>query len=464
MKSLIRHACAAFALIPMPMLTAAASAQTAVAEPPLHAALNAPERLTLSGSVRARGEAIDGQSRAGFGESDRLFSIRTTILAEYRGDGWRAGGELFDSRAYGARTGSAIGTGEVNTIEPVQAYIGVTIAEPFGKGSRAAAQLGRFTLNLGSRRLVAADEYRNTTNGSSGLRTDLHLANGTDATLIYTLPQLRLPDDAASIRDNDARLDRESFDLRLWGGIVSHRQLLGAAMGELSYFRLDERDSPGRPNRNRHLDSVSARIIREPAIGKIDYEIEAIRQTGTVRASIAAAAPTLQVGAWFAHADIGYSFAGALKARVSIEYDYASGDAPGGHYGRFDTLFGMRRADLAPAGIYAQIGRANISTPAVRIEIAPTKRLDAFVTYRPMWLAEKTDAFSTSGVRDARGLSGSFAGHQMEGRARWWWIPTLLRGEINAAWIAKGRFLKQAPNAPAAGDTHYGAVAVTAFF
>lgn len=40
-------------------------------------ALNAPDNLTLSGSMRVRYEAIDGQARPGFNERDDLISLRT---------------------------------------------------------------------------------------------------------------------------------------------------------------------------------------------------------------------------------------------------------------------------------------------------------------------------------------------------------------------------------------------------
>jgi hypothetical protein len=443
---------------------ATAMAQDAKSGPLLHDALGAPEELVISASIRARYETLDGQSRAGFGPSDELYSVRTTLFAEYRGDGFRIGGELFDSRAYGSEPGSAIGTGEVNTFELVQAYVAADISEPFGKRSKASAQLGRFTLNLGSRRLVAADDYRNTTNGYTGVRADLRLRDGSAATFIFTLPQVRLPDDLPSILDNESHFDRESFDLRLWGGLFSKPRVLGQAMAEVSYFRLQERDGPGRPTRNRSLHTIGARVIREPLAGKIDYEAEAIYQLGSIRASLAPNAAELDVSAWFLHLDAGYSFPGPLKARLSLEYDYASGDGSGRRYGRFDTLFGMRRADLAPAGIYAQIGRANISTPGVRLEVAPTPRLDGFVAYRAMWLAERTDTFSTTGVRDVTGGSGRFAGHQVEGRLRYWLMPKSLRAEFNAAWIGKGHFLKEAPNAPETGNTKYGSFAITTSF
>ena len=112
------------------------------------------------------------------------------------------------------------------------------------------------------------------------------------------------------------------------------------------------------------------------------------------------------MSAWFAHLEAGYSFRHPWAPRIALEFDYASGDRRGGKFGRFDTLFGMRRADLAPAGLYNAVGRANLLAPGVRAEIAPSKRLDVFAAYRPLWLALRTDSFSTTGVRDASGSSG----------------------------------------------------------
>lgn len=432
--------------------------------PSLHAAIGHPENFRLSGSVRVRYETLDGQPRTGFRPEDEQLALRTTLAAEYRGNIFRIGGEIYDSRAYLDKPGSAISANEVNVLEPVQAYVGADFKDAFGPRTLAQVLFGRMTLNLGSRRLVAADDYRNTTNGYTGLRADLKARDGTTATLIYTLPQIRLPDDLPSVREQKFQLDRESFDLRLWGGIVARPKTIAGATAELSYLRLQEFDSSGRPTRDRDLHTVSGRVIRDPKPGNWDFEAEGIYQFGGISSNTAANAARLPVDAWFLHADAGYSFPGAAKARLSVEYDYASGDGLGRRYSRFDTLFGMRRADLAPAGIYNAIGRANISTPGVRLEAAPGKRFDAFSVYRAMWLANRFDAFSTTGVRDPSGRSGSFAGHQIEARARYWIVPGFLRGEINGVLLAKGRFLKSAPNAPRTGDTHYLATALTATF
>jgi len=442
-----------------------AGATPAMAAPPtLQQAIGNPEDLKVSGSLRVRYEVLDGQPRAGLRAEDEQLTMRTTVAAEYRSGGLRVGGELYDSRAYLDRAGSAIGANEVNTFELVQAYVGADLGAALGRGSSLQLQAGRMTLNLGSRRLVAADDYRNTTNGYTGVRADARTRDGTTLTVIYTLPQVRLPADLPSVLRARTQWDRESFDLQLWGALMARPKTIAGATAEIGYFGLHEDDAPGRPTRNRSLHTMSARVIRDPKPGRWDFEAEGMYQFGGIRADLSSAASRLDVSAWFAHADAGYTFPGRLRARISLEYDYASGDGPGRGYGRFDTLFGMRRADLAPAGIYNAIGRANISTPGVRIEVAPGKRFDAFATYHALWLASRTDAFSTTGVRDASGQNGRFAGHQVDARLRYWIVPGFLRAEANAVWLRKGRFLRDAPNAPRSGDTHYLATGMIATF
>ncbi|WP_084253503.1 alginate export family protein [Sphingomonas pituitosa] len=412
------------------------------------------EGLTFAASERVRVEAIDGQARAGFNDSDQLVNFRTTLLARYQQGAVSVVGELWDSRVYNGNRGSPVTTGEVNTLEPVQAYVQLDLGAALGRGSKLRLQVGRFMLNLGSRRLVAADDYRNTTNGYTGVRADWS-AGRWAATAIYTMPQRRRPDDLDALLSNQPAIDREGAALVLWGGLISRARTIGPATIEASYFHLGEHDTPGRPTRDRSLDTASVRIVRDPAPAKLDYEIEAIGQTGSQSGSIAAGAARQAVRAWFVHARAGYSWAGAWKPRLMAEFDYASGDAPGGSYGRFDTLFGMRRADLAPAGLYNAIARSNVVAPSLQAEAAPDARTDLMLSYRPMWLAARTDAFASTGVRDARGRSGDFAGHQLDGRVRYR-LSKAVRLEADAVLLAKGRFLRDAPNAPPERWTKYG--------
>ncbi|WP_254503034.1 alginate export family protein, partial [Salmonella enterica] len=93
--------------------------------------------------------------------------------------------ELFDSRVWGDNSGTPVTTNEVNTLEPVQAYVAAGLDGALGRGTKLTLTAGRMTLNLGSRRLVAADDYRNTTNGYTGVRADFAAPQGWKAILIY---------------------------------------------------------------------------------------------------------------------------------------------------------------------------------------------------------------------------------------------------------------------------------------
>jgi Alginate export len=418
----------------------------------------------IAGSVRMRQEILDQQFRPGFNEDQSLFSMRSALLAEWKQGNWRVGAELYDSRAYGADTRDVLTTGEVNALEFVQAYAVRSFPDASGKGTSAQVQVGRFTMNLGSRRLVAADEYRNTTNGYTGVRADFTLRDKTAITAYYTLPQERRPDDIDSLRHNDIHMDHESFDLQLWGLFASKPGLPGGVTADASYVGFTEADAPGRPTRNRNLSSFSGRVIRDPKPGELDFEAEGVVQTGRVRAGIAPNATLQDVSAWFAHVDAGWTFDARGRPRLSMEYDYATGDDSSTSYGRFDTLFGMRRADLAPSSIYSLLGRSNLQALGLRVESTPTPRLDGFAVFRGIWAASATDQFSTSGVRDPTGASGRFGGYQVDARVRYWVIPQTLRAEFNGDWLSKRGLLRDAPNATPYGNTLFLSFALTATF
>lgn len=420
--------------------------------------------LELSGTLRARWESIADQARAGYNRSDDLFNLRTILTADWHPDPQvHLVAELWDSRVYGGNRGTPVTTGEVDALEPAQLYVAVALPGALGRGTKLDLQAGRFLLALGSRRLIAADDYRNTTNSYTGLRADLAAPGGWQATAFYTLPQQRLPSDIDSLLKNRPEIDRESFDVVLWGGIASRAKTLAGAMAEVGFAHFGERDAPGRPTRDRSLNSVSARLIRDPKPGTWDFEVEGIVQRGTISASLAANAPTQAVAAAFAHADIGYTFPAGWKPRVSLDFDYASGDRPGGRYGRFDPILGMRRADLAPGGLFNAIARTNLISPGVRLEAVPSAKSDLMVSYRPFWLAAPEDAFSASGVRDPSGASGRFAGHQVDARLRYALTRTV-RLEADVVLFAKGRFLREAPNAPPGDFTRYVSLNTTFLF
>lgn len=454
------------ALVASTLLAAGTAHAAEAPSNPLYAALGSPADWTISGSVRVRLEGIDDQFRpAPAAESDAFLSLRTTLFAEYHPGPLRIGAELFDSRGYLEKDNSSVGTTEINAVELGQAYVGLDLGQSLGAGSRSAITAGRFTMDDGARRLIARNQFRNTINSFTGVRLDWTDAAKDKALLFWTMPQYRLPDEPDRIQDNDVQWDRESTDLQFYGGSFTKAGVLGGTL-EVYGFGLSERDSPRYLTKNRHLFTPGIRLARAPKAGLTDWDFEAIYQTGHERGTTA---PTdlkkLDVSAYFLHAEVGHTFAAAWSPRVAIQYDLASGDGSNPDtYHRFDTLFGARRGEYGPTSLWGAVSRANLSSPALRLEAAPDKRLDGFVAWRPLWLANRTDSFSGTGVRDKTGASGSFAGNQVEGRVRYWVIPKIVRAEAGAAWLFKGHFLQDAPNAPDDGDARYGYADLTFSF
>ncbi|TPG42473.1 alginate export family protein [Sphingomonas koreensis] len=424
-----------------------------VAAAPAHAQAS-DSKLSIDFNLRARLETIDGQFRPGISTSDTALLFRTGLAASYDAGPITIGGEVMDSRVYFEHKNSSVSTNEVNALEPIQAYI-------TGKLSDTASLTGgRFTMDIGSRRLVARASFRNTTNAFTGGRFDWASKAGDSVTAFWTMPQARLPSDLPSLEDNDVKLDRERIGVQFFGASAIKAHVLGGTL-QAYLYRLAEDDSPVEQTKNRHLWTPGMRLYRAPKTGQIDYEVEAAWQTGHTRSSTAITDTNdLDVSAGLVHASVGRSFAARWSPRISLAVDYASGDHAGGKYGRFDTLYGARVFEFGPSSFYGPVSRANLVSVEARVEVKPSKRWDGYIAVRPLWLDSATDSFASTSVRDAAGTAGSYAGTQFDMRARYWLVPKQLRLNAGFAMIAKGRFLTDAANAPADGDTHYGFVEV----
>lgn len=415
----------------------------------------------LSATMRLRYEAIGGSARAGVPASETLVNLRTIVRSRYHTGPLTFQLDVWDSRVLSPARPSAVSTNEVNALEPMQ------VSARYDFGAPAAAlhgglTVGRLATEIGSARLIANDDYRNTANGFTGARLDLAGRSGLHATLLYLLPQQRLPEDVEGVRTGRPEIDRAGLDTQLWGGNAG-LPVFGRVALDVTGLRLDERDRPGRATRDRQLTTFGGRLFAPSAPGNWDIDIEGFRQTGRTSASAAPGAATLDVSAWFLHAEAGYRLAHGWQPHLSAEFDYASGDDRAGRYGRFDTLYGHRRRDFSPAGLLSAIGRSNIVAAGARAEFFPGKRIEAFGSVRKLWLASRFDGFATTGVIDASGASGRDAGWEFDSRIRYWLLPKRLQLEIDGIVIAKGRFLKQAPNRTNDSNTRYLSINLTTF-
>lgn len=431
---------------------------------PAVAETSEPEGFDISGSVRARGDVIEGQFRPGKAEDDTLLMLRTIVKASYDAGPVELVGELVDARVYGQDLDTPISTSDVNALEPLQAYVGVDLGEIVGEGHSGQLKAGRFTMNIGSARLIGRPDDSNFPPAYTGAVLDLATPGESEFQLFWTMPNTRLPKDPAELQDNEVELDRSTSDVQFYGAHYA-RPLFGKVHGEIYAYRLDERDAEGYPTRNRDLFTYGLRLNREPAAGKFDFDLEYARQNGDVRSGTAATDTTdIDVDAFFFHAQAGRKFSGGWTPRLSAHFDIASGDAPGGKYSRFDPLFPARRSEFGPTGIYGPISRSNLVSLGVRAEAKPSGKLDLMAMYRALWLDEAGDSFASTSVRDAAGASGKWAGNQIELRVRYKLIPDRLDLEAGGAYLDKGRFLREAPNAPQTGDTRYGYLSLVTKF
>lgn len=423
----------------------------------LHDALNLPNWLSLSVEQRTRYETMDGSFKAHSKGGDQQIPLQTDVWLQANLGAFRLGTEFLDARALGADSGSDISNTHADTADFIQAYAAWADQAIFDSGIGAEVVAGRQTLNLGSRRLVGRNAFRNTINSFSGIKLRLLNYDKWQFTSFVTMPVIRYPKSSADILDGVHVWDQEDTHTWFSGGFLELYDLAWGINSEVYLYHLDEGDSNRNQTANRRYFTPGVRFYIKPKKAQFDFQSETIGQTGTVRSSTAANSSTnLEHTAWFQHVDMGYTFNMPWSPRLALEYDYASGDKnPNDNKDqRFDTLYGVRRGDFGPTGIYGAFARSNINSPGYRINLAPAADLQFGVSHRIFWLASAKDAWTTANLQDKTGNSGDYVGHQLDLTSRWD-VNSSLNLETGWTHLFKGEFAKNAPSAPDQQDIDY---------
>jgi len=410
-------------------------ALVACAATPAAAAGQPVRGLHLDVEQRTRFEIMSHRFRLDAPDASRAVVFRTRLRLEIREivDPLRFVLELQDSRAALTDEPFAARARHVNEHDVLQVHVQLVADRFLGADLPTVLQAGRFTLDLGRRRLVARNGMRNTTNTFDGVLWQLGAEDRWMLHAFVTRPVTIEPD----------KLDTSTRARHFWGAQYQNRRhdLLNV---ELYYLGLHEDTTTAA---RRTLSTVGARLYRTAAPGRLDYEVESVWQTGS----------TAGRGhrAHFQHGELGYTVGPAWNSRFSAHYDYASGDRDpaDGRLGRFDTLFGARRSDLAPTGIYGPFFRSNLHTPGARWAGTPHPVLSLSTTWRAFWLAQARDAWSGSGLQDATGGAGAFLGTHVEATARL--RLRIVAVELGYAHFFKGSYLDRVPGSPGTRDSDY---------
>lgn len=430
-------------------------------------ALGGLEWFQVSGEQRSRYESLHNQFRyrrvgsawtRPFGNDEDVLALRTSLMIAGGTKAVSAGLEILDSRQLGNVDSSFVDTTMVNTVDILQAYVDFHFGE-WGDGKHRL-RVGREAVDLGNRRLMARNAYRNTINAFTGIDW-MWESKENSVRAFWTMPTERLPDDFESLKDNKHDWDQQSLDLQ-FAGIYYDHKIDPQTNFELYLFGLEER---GANTRQRELLTPGFRLNHRAKPGAWNYELEGTFQFGESKESTSATAPMRDHVAGFATAALGYTFDMPWQPNLTAAYFWASGDQdPNDNKNeRYDTLFGARRFEYGPTGIWGAIARTNMSSPELRMTVRPTKTIELMAAYRVAWLASERDTWTTAGLRNSAGTSGRHVANQLEGRLRWQVIPKNLQLELGAAYLQAGSFQEDASEG-LARDATYGYVEVTWWF
>jgi len=405
------------------------AASSSAADPPLRMGQALPPWLDVQLSHRSRVEALSPSLRGTPG-GDRALFLRTLLRLRVGSDTVHGVIEGIDARRYGQ---TWLGTSLVDPVDLLQANLVVHVPRS-DPAERLSLRLGRMTLDVGSRRLVARNRYRNTINAFTGV--DVRWQGETDRVRLFAVsPVKRRPTDSDALARNALELDREHLGTWLLGAQAGLGRPSEGAL-ELLILGLVEADTDTLATRDRRLVTTSLRWVYDPAPGRVDYEVEAVLQGGRSRAETTSDQDQAH-RAGFVHAHLGYTFDHPVRPRIAASVDLASGDntASDARYRRFDTLFGARRFAYGPTGVYGAFARSNLMSPELRASVRPHARVSGFVAVRPAWLASPHDAWVGVSSTPA---GGRHLGTQAETRVRWEALPQNLRVEGGLAWLELG--------------------------
>lgn len=433
--------------------------------------------LDIGFEYRARYEHRDNDFRRAKENIDDPLLLRSRAYLGLKNilDPFRFAVEVQDSRRNHSDYTRSNDTRDVDKADVLQAYLELYYKDSlFGKDDLGNSRPfwvrgGRLAWESLDRRLIARNEWRNTTNTFQGVRANIgEKKNDWQLEAFAVQPVQRFTD----------KLDEVDHSQNFYGVIGDWRRWSEYVTIQPYYFLLKqngdkvEYDTNGNLYSDRSVYTAAqqnqATIDREIHTGGVrvfgvvpgtqwDYDANYAKQWGHQQRFISNAIGYRNVDhdAFAYNAEVGYSFKHPWKPRVSASYGVASGDkttASGNDFsdnGRFDRLFGFAR----PWSNNDYIQMENIRASKVRLEFDPqvpylnnVKVDTGFSWYR---LDDPTDRWNAgANLRDRTGKSGSDLGKEFDLRVR---FPLNQYASLNLGYAHfwAGDFVKNAVSANA---------------
>ncbi len=355
------------------------------------------EWLDLGLDYRMRYEFRDDDFRRPVAVTDEPFLLRTRAYLGVKEvfDPFRFAIEFEDAGIENSQFPDT--PRDVNHNEIVQGYGELFFDHVPGVDRQVRVQAGRVAFEAVDRRLIARNDWRNTTNNFQGLRAMIgQQSDDWQLDLLALNPMILTP----------YKLDRADDRTAFYGAIGDWRRWSDVITLQPYYLVLDRH--PDRVRHAREIHTLAVRGYGVLAESGWDYDSDVAFQFGRDGDD--------SHRAFACTSEIGYSWSTPSKPRLSAFAGYASGDKdPDDNVSqRFDRLFGFGR----PWSADDYFIWSNVIAPKTRLEFQPHEKLRIDIGYGSYWLASATDAWFAADLRDPTGQSGTFLGQEIDVRFR----------------------------------------------
>jgi len=295
---------------------------------------------------------------------------------------------------------------------------------------------GRQELVYGEQRLVGHVSWLNAARTFDGVKA-------TDRTKGFAADVFA----TSVVRIQEGEFDKSGAGNRFAGVYGTTTKLIPlAAVEPYVFFKRDVNLRPEAGGLGTLKETTTGVRIAGRLPARMDYGVEMAMQRGSLG--------TDDISAWAGHWQLRETFPGRTAARLTGEYNFASGDSnPADNVrGTFDQLYPTPHDKY---GLADQIGWKNVHHARAGFEITPFKGFPVTTNYHSWWLAEEKDAIYNAGnavvARVAAGALDRHVGQEIDFQ-----VSRALTPQIQAAagyaHIVPGAFLKEAT--PGASYSH----------
>jgi hypothetical protein len=319
---------------------------------------------------------------------------------------------------------------DFNRAELIQAYgelyfKNALAKDKLGNDRPVSIRFGRQAFEFLDRRLIALNQWRNTTNNFLGFRAAIGQdKNDWQVDLLAVRPITRLIN----------QFDETDHNRDFYAAIGHWRKWSNVITVEPYYLGLTQRADASNNNRNRQIHSPGVRVYGFLNKRHINYDITYTHQFGQDNG--------LKHDAYAFTSEVGYTISHSWKPRISLFYGYVSGDknSTDNVNNRFERFFGFARPWSSDDYVIPE----NIVTPKLKVELEPVKGVKIDAGYSYFWLASSTDRFNNllagKNNRDTEGKSGRFVGHGLDSRIRFFPVK-FIEANLGYTHFTSGEFV-----------------------